>query len=81
MKGRIIKMVNDLNNYIPEYIKIEDYPDVDNIEFPSEIYISVSLCGNDCGACGFIVDGSTQICEYCGRLMIKHDSKKYILAE
>lgn len=67
--------------YEPEDIEIEDYQDVDFVEFPNEINLSLAICGNDCGYGEFIVDGSTQICQHCGRLMIKTGCKKYVLAE
>ncbi len=60
---------------------LEEYPEVENMEFPKEIYIAFAVCGKECGAKGFIVDGQTQVCEYCGKLMFRTEVKKYVLAE
>ncbi|MGE5405402.1 MAG: hypothetical protein ACM3PP_10755 [Candidatus Saccharibacteria bacterium] len=63
--------------------KLEDYPEVEpaSIIFPEEIYIAFAVCGKQCGNKEFIVDGSTQVCEYCEKTMFRTEVKRYILAE
>lgn len=60
---------------------LEEYPDVENIEFPKELYVAYAVCGKECGAREFIVDGQTQVCQHCGKLMFRTKVKKYILTE
>lgn len=60
---------------------LEEYPEVNHVEFPKEISIAFAVCGKQCGSYGFIVDGSTEICEYCYKKMKKLETKKYILAK
>lgn len=64
----------------PSY-ELTDYPEVETVDFPKEIYIAHAVCGKQCGNDEFIVDGSTQTCEYCYREMLKKRSRKYILVE
>lgn len=52
---------------INEYIEIDDK----SVDFPNEIYISFAVCSKECGNMQFIVDGSTQVCEYCGKSMFR----------
>jgi hypothetical protein len=56
-----------------KYRSLEDYPEVDNdtIGFPERVAVAYAVCGRDCGRAEFIVDGSTQMCQYCGRLMFR----------
>ena len=63
-------------------IALSDYPDVDvsDVTFPTEIYVAYAVCRNCCGRREFIVDGSTQICHYCGKPMFRIGSKKYVLS-
>lgn len=61
--------------------KIEDYPDVSFIQFPKELHISYAVCGKKCGNKEFIVDGQSQVCQYCGKLMFRTEVKKYVLLE
>lgn len=61
--------------------KIDDYQEVDQIEFPKEIFVAFAVCGKVCGNKEFIVDGQTQVCQQCGKLMFRVETKKYILAE
>ena len=58
----------------------EEYPKVSNkqIKFPKDVYIAYAVCGVKCGNMEFIVDGQTQVCEYCGKLMFRTEVKKYI---
>ncbi len=64
-----------------EAYSLEEYPDVVSVEFPKEIYITYAVCGNSCGNREFIVDGQTQVCEYCMKSMFRTEVRKYILAE
>lgn len=59
--------------------KLEDYPDVENVNFPDEIFIAYAVCGKECGNREFIVDGQTQVCEYCGKQMFRTEVRKYML--
>ena len=58
---------------------LEDYPDVneDDITFPKTINISYAVCSKQCGNAEFIVDGSSQVCQYCGKLMFRFFTKEY----
>ena len=60
---------------------LEDYPEVDHIDFPKEIHIAYAVCGRECGNREFIVDGQTQVCEYCGKLMFRTEVRKYNLSK
>lgn len=74
-------MTNDFKaqNYpLEQYISIKDDED---IAFPDEIYIAYAVCGEKCGNTEFIVDGNTQICEYCGKNMFRTVVKKYKLVK
>lgn len=66
-----------LEDYRSEGYKLEEYPEVKRVKFPSEIYIAFAVCGKTCGHMEFIVDGSTQICEYCGKQMYRTEVRKY----
>ncbi|HBT64026.1 MAG TPA: hypothetical protein DEB10_05125 [Ruminococcaceae bacterium] len=59
------------------------YPQVvsGSIRFPCKILITYAVCRKDCGNAGLIVEGSTDICEYCGRHMLHTYIKKYVLAQ
>lgn len=61
--------------------ELEDYPEVTKVEFPKEIYIAYAVCGKSCGNKEFIVDGQSQICQYCRKNMFRTEVKKYVLAE
>lgn len=73
----------NLQDEIGSGYPLEEYPDVDpsEIEFPKEIFIAYAVCGKQCGNSEFIVDGQTQICEYCKRNMFRTEVKKYILVD
>jgi hypothetical protein len=58
---------------------LDDYPDVDHVDFPNEISIAYSVCGKQCGNSEFIVDGSSQVCQHCGMLLFRTVVKKYKL--
>jgi hypothetical protein len=65
---------------IKEGYPIDEYPDIaeEEIEFPEEIHIAYAVCGNSCGVRGFIVDGQTQVCQSCGKLMFRTYVKTYL---
>lgn len=58
--------------------KIEDYPEVTSVDFPEEIYIAYAVCGKECGNREFIVDGQTQVCQHCGKLMFRTEVRRYL---
>ena len=58
---------------------ISDYPEVDSIDFPMDMPIAYAVCVRECGNAEFIVDGSTQICEYCGGTMFRTEVRTYAL--
>lgn len=64
-----------------ETYTLDEYPNVEDVDFPKEIYIAFAVCGKDCGCSGFIVDGQTQVCDHCGKLMFRTEVKKYLLCE
>lgn len=59
--------------------KLEDYPEIGSVDFPKEIHVAYAVCARECGNREFIVDGQTQVCQYCGGLMFRTEVKKYIL--
>ena len=65
-----------------EGISLDDYPEVDekNIAFPEEIFITYAVSVKECGFNEFIVDGGTQICYYCGKVMFRTAVRRYVLA-
>lgn len=64
-----------------EAYPMEEYPDVECVEFPREVYVAYAVCGKECGTREFIVDGQTQVCQHCGKLMFRTEVKKYVLAD
>jgi len=54
-----------------------DYPDVVG-EFPEILPIAYAVCHPDCGTEQFIVEGSTQECQRCGRLMFRTAMREYV---
>jgi hypothetical protein len=54
-----------------------DYPDVVG-EFPEIVPIAYAVCHPECGTEQLIVDGSTQECQRCGRLMFRTAAKEYV---
>jgi len=68
---------------IKEGYPLNEYPEVEeeDIEFPAEIWIAYAVCGTSCGIQGFIVDGQTQVCQNCGKLMYRTYSRKYRLVD
>jgi hypothetical protein len=47
-------------------------------KFPKEISIAYAVCGKRCGKSAFIVDGQSQVCEYCGKNMFRTEVIKYV---
>jgi hypothetical protein len=64
-----------------ENYDLNEYPEVQDVEFPKEIYVAYAVCPDSCGCREFIVDGSSQVCQYCGKLNFRTEVRKYILAE
>ena len=62
---------------LDDYIKVHD----NEINFPKELNVAFAVCSKECGNTEFLVDGSSQVCQYCGRLMFRTLTKKYTLAE
>ena len=60
-----------------EYLEVPE----GSVEFPKEICIAYAVCSNNCGNAEFIVDGLSQVCQYCGRLLFRTEVKKYKLTE
>jgi len=67
--------------YVFKAYPLEEYPEVDNVEFPKEIYIAYAVCGKECGNREYIVDGQSQICQYCGKSLFRTEVKKYVISE
>lgn len=65
-----------------EGIELSDYPKIndDDVDFPAETYVVYAVCTKECGRKEFIVDGSTQICYYCGKMMFRTAVRKYVLS-
>jgi hypothetical protein len=53
-----------------------DYPDPE-VSFPDEVHVAYAVCHPDCGVREFIVDGSTQECQRCGRNMFRTAVQRY----
>jgi hypothetical protein len=62
-----------------EAYPLQEYPEVKNIEFPKEINIAYAVCSRACGNKEFIVDGQSQVCQYCGKLMFRTEVRKYLV--
>jgi hypothetical protein len=50
------------------------------VEFPAEVQIAFAICHPACGTQEFIVDGSTQECQFCGGLLFRTETRGYRLA-
>jgi hypothetical protein len=46
-------------------------------DFPKTVHIAYAVCHPDCGTKELIVDGSTQECQRCGRLMFRTAVHEY----
>jgi hypothetical protein len=55
-----------------------DYPKVTE-KFPKTVHVAFAVCHPDCGTKELIVDGSTQECQRCGRLMFRTAVQEYEL--
>ena len=44
-------------------------------KFPNRLPVAYATC--ECGVGEFIVEGSTQECQHCGRLMFRHQTEWY----
>ncbi len=62
-----------------ESYPLEEYPEIGEAFFPAEIEIAYAVCGKDCGNKEVIVDGQSQVCQYCGKLMYRTLVRKYRL--
>ncbi len=60
-----------------EAYSLDEYPEVNNLVFPRELTIAYAVCGKSCGNKEFVVDGQTQVCQYCGKLMFRTETKTY----
>jgi hypothetical protein len=57
---------------------VREYQEPGKIEFPRELPVAFAVCSKKCGSRQFIIDGSTQVCEYCGRLMFRVEVATYV---
>ncbi len=62
-----------------EAYPIEKYAEVHDVSFPAEIQIAYAVCGFECGNREFIVEGQSQVCQHCGKLMFRTETRKYTL--
>ena len=67
-----------MNKSTFESYEIDQYQDVNDIAFPEEIPIAYAVCSKSCGNKEFIVDGQSQVCQYCGKLMFRTLVKEYV---
>lgn len=60
-------------------LTLTDYPEIDDasVAFPDTVHIAYAVYHKGCGHREFIVDGSTQICYYCGKMMFRTAVKLY----
>ena len=71
-------MAYEFESYpIEEYIEVDD----NKVVFPKDIYVAYAVCSKECGNAEFIVDGSSQICQYCGKSLFRTVVKKYTLVD
>lgn len=61
--------------------KLDEYPVIRRVAFPSHLFIAYAVCGNKCGTREFVVDGQTQVCQNCGKLMFRTEVAKYRLVK
>lgn len=50
---------------------------MDNNIFPEKLWIAFAICTNKCQNKEFIVDGSSQVCKYCGDALFRIKSEGY----
>ena len=62
---------------------IKDYQEIDEdaVMFPEAIGVAYAVCSKACGNAEFIVDGSSQICDRCGKIMFRTAVKVYVLPD
>jgi hypothetical protein len=58
---------------------LRQYQKPEKIEFPKFLPIAFAVCSVKCGNRQHIVDGSTQVCDYCGKLMYRTAVRTYVL--
>lgn len=68
----------------PKKFKAKAYPMAQyqvpgKIAFPHELPVALAVCSKKCGARQFIVDGSTQVCEFCGRSLFRVEVATFTL--
>jgi ribosomal protein L37E len=51
------------------------------MRFSGTHHVAYAVCARECGAREFIVDGQTQVCQHCGRLMFRTEVREYRLSE
>lgn len=64
-----------------EGFAVENYPNVESVGFPAEVWVAYAVCTHECGNKQFIIDGSTQICDCCGRVMFRTLVRRYSIAQ
>lgn len=57
--------------------QLDEYPKVESVSFPKKISIAYAVCSKTCGNKEFIVDGQSQVCQYCGKLMFRTEVQEY----
>lgn len=58
---------------------LNEYPEIadEEVEFPQFLDIAFAVCSKECGNMEFLVDGSSQVCQNCGKLMFRTVTKRY----
>ena len=64
---------------LSEWEKQQHYNFEEGIKFPESVFVWLAVCAPECGERNFIVDGSTQECQHCGRLMYRVEGRDYLL--
>lgn len=63
----------------PKVYPLQLYQKPRKIAFPKELPVAYAVCSVKCGNRQHIVDGNTQICEYCGHSMFRTEVRTYSL--
>ena len=58
----------------------QDYPQLGPVNFPQRLRVAYAVCHPECGTREFIVEGSTQECQYCGGLLYRTEARDYDLS-
>ncbi len=58
---------------------LREYQEAGKVSFPRELHVAFAVCSKKCGSRQFIVDGGTQVCEYCGRSMFRVEVATYVI--